>query len=174
MSDPRILIGTMRLIDPFNIHPDDVDLRSIIAALCRLPRYSGQTRKTYRVAEHVVHLYRAVPEHLRKAVLLHEASEGMGFLDLPHPIKMNIPFYKEMEEKLLRVVFAKFDVPYRDMIELNDYDRRICQDEMLQVFPEPWNLGLEPLGDVTVEFWGEEYCLEALTRLFVKEGLINA
>jgi len=169
----RILIANMKMIDPLNIKLDDIDLQAPLRALPRLPRYSGQTRLggTYRVAEHVVKLADVVPPHLRRAALLHDCSEGFGLLDFPHPVKCATPGYKEIEERMLRVIFERFDVSWAHMRELEPYDRRICQDEMLQIFDEPFDLGLEPLG-ITVEFWDEDYARARLREAFEGEGWI--
>lgn len=172
MSDPRILLSNMRLINPLDFKVEDVDLPVAIRALSRLPRYSGHTVQTYRVAEHVVKLARRVPAHLRRAALLHDCSEGFGLLDLPHPIKRAIDGYSAMEKALLQVVFAACEEPWEHMEELEQYDRRICADEMLQVFDKPWIAGWEPLGDVKIEFWSEGRCEVALRAAMIEEGLL--
>lgn len=172
MSNPHILIANGRLINPLNLQPEDIDLNVAVHALSRLPRYSGQTRQTYRVAEHVVKLTGVVPVHLRKAALLHDCSEGFGLLDFAHPIKLQMPEYRVIEDDMLQRIFARFDVPWEHMEELSPYDRRMCQDEMMQVFPEPYDIGLEPLG-ITVSFWSERKCEVMLHRAFVAEGLLN-
>ncbi len=174
MADPRILLGNMLLINPLAFQVSDVDFNVSIKAVSRLPRYSGQTVRTYRVAEHLVKLYRKVPKHLRRAALLHDQSEGFGLLDIPHPIKRAIEGYSELEKAMLRVIFAAVDEPWEHMEELEEYDRRICADEMLQVFREPWNAQFwKPLGGVKIEFWGERRCETELRKLFIKEGLLN-
>lgn len=169
-----ILIANMKLIDPLNIQPSDIDLKAPLRSLPRLPRYSGQTKEggTYRVAEHVVKLAEVVPPHLRRAALLHDCSEGFGLLDFPHPVKRAMPAYKEIEERMLKVIFDRYGVSWSLMEELEPYDRRMCQDEMQQVFDEPWDIGLEPLG-ITVEFWGEELARYRLREAFIAEGLIH-
>lgn len=172
MPNPSILLRNMKLINPLDFKPEDIDLRVAITALARLPRYGGQTTKTFRVAEHVVKLYRRVPRHLRRAALLHDLSEGFGLLDLPNPIKRAINGYSEIEKAMLMVIFAHFNEPWENMVELESYDRRICQDEMLQVFDEPWYIGLDPLGDVKVQFWSESRCETELYYLFHLEGLV--
>lgn len=171
MSNPHILIANMELINPLDLQPEDIDLEVAIQALSRLPRYGGQTVACYRVAEHVVKLAGVVPDHLRKAALLHDCSEGFGLLDFPHPIKLQMPAYRKIEDSMLQVIFARFGVPWEHMEELTPYDRRICQDEMMQVFPRPYNIGLEPLG-VTIRFWSERKCQTMLRRAFVAEGLL--
>ncbi|WP_353640761.1 hypothetical protein [Mesorhizobium sp. WSM2239] len=173
MSDPSILLYNMKLVNPLDFKPENVDLPVAIRALCRLPRYSGQTIRTYRVAEHVVKLYQKVPAHLRRAALLHDCSEGFGMLDLPHPIKRAINGYSDMEKAMLKVIFAAKEEPWEHMEELEQYDRRICADEMLQVFPEPWDAKFwEPLGGVEIEFWSEGRCEVELRGAMLVEGLI--
>ncbi|RWH52172.1 MAG: hypothetical protein EOR34_10665 [Mesorhizobium sp.] len=172
--DPRILLGNMRLVNPLDFQVSDVDFNVAIKALSRLPRYSGQTKKPYYVAEHEVKLYRKVPNHLRRAALLHDTSEGFGLLDIPNPVKRAINGYSDLEKNMLRVVFQSVNEPWEHMEELEQYDRRICADEMLQVFDEPWYAKLwEPLGNVKVDFWGQRRCETELRKLFIKEGLLS-
>ncbi|MDV2965559.1 hypothetical protein RZ532_06215 [Nitratireductor aquimarinus] len=172
MADGRILLHNGRLIDPLNMRPEDVDLNVPIVALSRLPRYSGQTRKTYRVAEHVVKLWRVVPERLKRAALLHDCSEGFGLLDFAHPVKCQIPQYSGLENSMLKQIFDACNVPWELMYELEPYDRRMSQDEMMQVFDTPFDRGMPPLG-VKVEFWSERKCQKMLRRAFVQEGLLH-
>ncbi|MER8983997.1 phosphohydrolase [Mesorhizobium sp. M0843] len=171
MANPHILIANRKLINPLDLQPEDIDLDVAIHALSRLPRYSGQTPRTYRVAEHVVKLAGVVPNHLRRAALLHDCSEGFGLLDFAHPIKLQMPAYRDIEDAMLKVIFARFDVPWEHMAELAPYDRRMCQDEMTQLFSPPYDIGLEPLG-VTIQCWGERKCEVMLRRAFVAEGLL--
>ncbi|TPL42641.1 hypothetical protein [Mesorhizobium sp. B2-4-5] len=174
MADSDILLRNMKLVNPLDFQVSDVDFNVSITAVSRLPRYSGHTVKTYRVAEHLVKLYRRVPKHLRKAALLHDQSEGFGLLDLAHPVKRAINGYSDLEKAMLRVIFRAVNEPWEHMEELEEYDRRICADEMLQVFAEPWNAKFwAPLGDVKIDFWGERRCETELRKLFIKEGLLN-
>lgn len=172
MSKSTILISNGRKIDPLDFQLRDVDMNVPLNSLPRLPRYSGQTKRTYRVAEHVVKLYEVVPGHLRRAALLHDCSEGFGLLDFAHPIKKEVTGYEEIEERMLKVIFSRFNVPWNHMEELSSYDRRMCQDEMMQVFEEPYDLGLEPLG-VEVEFWDEGEARHQLDWAFLREGLLQ-
>jgi len=172
MANPHILIANGKLINPLAFRPEDVDLNVAIHTLSRLPRYNAQCIRTYRVAEHVVKLAGVVPAHLRKAALLHDCPEGFGFLDFPNPIKREMPEYRRLEERMLKAIFDRFDVPWEHMAELEPYDRRMCQDEMEQVFVPPFNIGLEPLG-ITVSYWSERKCETMLRRAFVAEGLLD-
>lgn len=167
----KIRVSSGAMINPVDLQPEDIDPTVAIHALSLLCRYGGQCRLPFMVAEHTVKLIEVVPPHLRKAALIHDFPEGLGLIDLPHPVKGQMPEYKAIDTEATRRVFARFDVPWEHMEELSTYDRRMCQDEMMQVFDEPFDIGLEPLG-ITVEFWDWTQAKRRLTYAARDLGVI--
>jgi hypothetical protein len=160
-----------RLVDPSTLTPDQIDPHSIIHSLALLNRYGGHTMRPYSVAEHSVHLSRAVPVHLRRAVLVHDWSEPIFGVDIPRPLKRTIPGYEEAEQGVQKMIFAKFNIPWAHMEELAEYDTRICQDEMEQGFLYPYDCKREPLG-IVIEFWDWLRAKNELTNACHAAGLI--
>lgn len=171
MSGHHINLINGRVINPVDLRPQDIDAEAAIHALSILNRYGGHTIQPYSVAEHTVHLIHRVPFHLRRAALIHEFPEGLGFVDLPRPVKHQMPEYDEMEKGALRRVCQKYAVDWGDIEELHEFDQRICQDEMQQVFPKPVNIGLKPLG-VRLHFWSWSWAKRQLLEEAKKLGVI--
>ena len=85
-------------------------IEDIAHGLSQICRFAGQCTPYYSVAQHSVFVSRHVPQHLALTGLLHDASEAyMG--DLHSGLKKIIPQYKEIEDRLLAVIYQKFGIP---------------------------------------------------------------
>ena len=98
-------------VDVFDPDPDTINIEDIAHALSHLCRFGGHVPKFYSVAEHSVLCTALAPDHLKLDALLHDASEAY-LVDLPRPIKRNIPDYKKIEAKLMVVIAQKFGFLY--------------------------------------------------------------
>lgn len=117
-------------------------------SLAQQNRYIGHTTRPYSVAEHSVHLYRhpLVQEAgLGRAALIHDFVE-MFMSDVPAPFKPLIPNYCEFEHALQRRIFDHFHEPYENLEAVSPFDKRICRDEMSQLFMRADLPPYEPLG----------------------------
>jgi len=153
-----------QMCDLGNLKEDNIRITDISGALAKLCRYNGQTSGFYSVAEHSVLLCRYAQENgmrieLQRALLLHDASEAyVG--DVVYHLKGELPYFKEVEEKILNVIFKKFHINYEhNMKEVSTLDRAICIDEMYQLMPyvDPalFAFGYQPLH-VDVMCWAPE------------------
>jgi len=153
-----------QMCDLGNLKLENIEITDISGALSKLCRYNGQTSGFYSVAEHSVILCRYAQENgmrheLQKALLLHDASEAyVG--DVVYHLKGELPYFKQVEEKILRTIFTKFGVNYdHNMKELSQLDRSICIDEMYQLMPfvdpELFSYGHQPLH-IDVMCWAPE------------------
>ena len=143
-----IFIHTGRLINPFEIEQYEFTAKDFIRPLCFLNRYTGHTKRPLSVAEHSYKLstaYEVVDMGLARAALLHDFNEALTN-DLPFPFKTALPEYCAFEERVQRHIFKVFNEPWENMERLKIYDRRICQDEMMQLFDEPRDIGMASLG----------------------------
>jgi hypothetical protein len=167
-----ILLSSGRRVDPFNLDGVKLTLDELIPPLAKLCRYTGHTRGHFSVAEHEVHLINKVPAGLKRAAALHDLNESLTN-DLPHPFKAKLPDYVGFEIHVQQHIFRQFDEPWENMALLSQYDRRICADEMQQVFAVPFQLeGVEPLGGVNVEFWEWREAEQKLRQSFKFLGLL--
>jgi hypothetical protein len=133
--DGRIRTFTGRLVDPLAMREEDLSIEDIAHALSMTCRFGGHTRKFYSVAEHSVRvarmlgrLYRPSARELARWGLMHDASEAyLG--DVVTPVKRLYPDYYEAEERLMRVVAAKWRLPWPMPAEVHEHDRRALATE---------------------------------------------
>lgn len=139
---------------PLDPRPEDIAIEDIAHALSMLCRYGGHCLRFYSVAEHSIHLSRAVlPEHAMWA-LLHDASEAY-LVDVPRPIKKNLLGYKQFEDRLSQVIADVFRLPWPTPLAVKTADTAILTDEWLVLMskpPETWSTDCAPLG-ITMNFW---------------------
>jgi hypothetical protein len=94
---------------PYDLRVEDFCIEDIAHALSMLCRYGGHCKKFYSVAEHSVLLSYEVPLEDALAGLMHDATEAY-LVDMPRPIKVGFPQYKEMEGKLWSAICSKFNL----------------------------------------------------------------
>jgi len=147
---------TGAMIYPLDPRPEDIHIEDIAHALAMSTRYCGHCSKFYSVAEHSVLVSHMVsPQNMRQA-LLHDASEAY-ISDIARPIKPFLSNYKEIEEGLMKAIFAKFEVPFPLHEEVKIADATILHDEMLQLMKKPpgdWGLPYPPAG---IEIYGYDW-----------------
>jgi len=102
--------------------PEQICIEDIARGLSRACRFNGQAHDFYSVAQHCVLAFRwaemteeldiyhkQVPDILLQ-ILLHDAAEAyLG--DVPTPLKIHLPHFCQIEEKLLQTIFKKYDLP---------------------------------------------------------------
>lgn len=83
----KIRTFTGKYVDPFNMQPEDLDIRDIAHHLSLINRYTGATQHGYNVAQHSVAVSRHfIDPELRMAGLLHDAAEYV-LNDIASPVK---------------------------------------------------------------------------------------
>lgn len=127
----KILISAGRMVDPFDLQPGDFNLVATANSLGQLNRYTGHTRHPISVATHSFVLSLAVPKHLERAAIIHDMHESFCN-DLSRPMKAQLPEYCRLEQVVQRQLADLLDEPWENIEELEEYDRRICTDEMAQ------------------------------------------
>jgi hypothetical protein len=102
---------------------DEIDIMDIAVATSREGRFAGHCWNFYPVAQHSVYvsermelLARCTKEYSQYELsrialmgLLHDASEAY-LKDMPSPVKAYLPDYKKMEDKVQRIIMAKFGI----------------------------------------------------------------
>ncbi len=167
MSRSSIAIfGQSELVNPFSLQREDLKLEAISHSLSQLNRYTGHCLFPYSVAQHTCLLIDAVPAKIKRATAAHDWSESF-FNDLANPVKRQLPEYMRMENILQERIFELIDEPIENLHACHEYDRRICVDEMIALFPhfdKEW-ISYAPLG-VKIEEWDWRRAkTELLTRL---------
>ena len=109
------------MVNLTSLTPDQVILEDIAHALSNQCRFSGHTAQFYSVAEHSILCAEMVPDEMKLAALLHDASEAY-LVDIPTPLKMMLPQYIELEAQVMRVISEKFGFawPLPELVKLAD------------------------------------------------------
>jgi hypothetical protein len=152
----RIQTITKRLVDPFEMKIEDIELLDIAHSLAFQCRYNGHCDRFYSVAQHCINCQN-VFEYLRpksKSLwpLMHDASEAY-LTDLPAPIKRHPDFekYVEHENNILKLVGKKFKLGKEPDI-LKFIDRLMLSYEFQNMMIGPpdvyFDLGFESVVDI--------------------------
>jgi 5'-deoxynucleotidase YfbR-like HD superfamily hydrolase len=94
-------------VNVFDPDPATILIEDIAHALSNQCRYSGHLKHFYSVGQHSLYCSKLAPQHLKLAMLLHDASEAY-LVDMPSPVKRKLPDYKKVEAKLMHVIATKF------------------------------------------------------------------
>lgn len=129
-----------KILDIFNLKKEDVDKEIIIRGACRINRFLGQTSYPYPVACHLIGGWMYLDDigaHslLKKQWLIHEAFESYSGVDLPSPLKAELPLYKQAERRALKVIAEAFGVFLVESNEIKELDRAIMVAEALVLMP---------------------------------------
>ncbi len=121
---------TGKLVDPFDLNFDDIDIRDIAHQLSNECRFAG-TGPFYSVAQHSVQVSWACRREYALAGLLHDAAEAY-LKDLPSPIKHapGMEAYREAEDEATAVIFANFGVDILDLERVKEHDDDMFQNEV--------------------------------------------
>lgn len=95
---------------PLAPYPEDVDIFDISHSLGHQCRFGGHSKMFYSVAEHCVLLSYAVPAPDALWALMHDASEAY-VVDVPRPLKYQLAGYREIENRVLLAIAARFRLP---------------------------------------------------------------
>ena len=101
---------TGKCIDITNIQVDDIDIVDIAHSLSLQCRFGGHLSEFYSVAQHSMRVAMALPKQYRFVGLMHDATETY-IMDLPRPIKVLMPIYQELEQRVWEVIAKQFKLP---------------------------------------------------------------
>jgi hypothetical protein len=157
-----------RMVDVLNPQPEDFDIKDIAISLGNLCRFNGQVKRFYSVAEHSVLMMDNVPAEYGIYALLHDAAEAY-ISDVVRPLKANMPWYKDLEGKLLDAIFASLDLPAFNptawaVIEKVDLAMLAMEKHHVMASTAHWPtlVGVKPMDDKP-RFWSPENA----TRVFM-------
>lgn len=135
-------------INPCEPDPEMISIGDIAHALSMQPRFGGHLPVFYSVAQHCVLAAEYVAREHMLAALLHDASEAY-LIDVPRPVKRQLHNYKEVEDKLMTVIAAKFGFKWPLHEEVKRADEIMLRDE--------WNnLMLQVDISEPIEIWDQE------------------
>ena len=150
-------------VDPL---PSEVGIEDIAHALSMLCRFGGHCHTFYSVAEHSVHVSRLVPREHALVGLLHDATEAY-VCDVPRPLKLSLPEYKNAEHLNWLAIAAHFSLASSMPAVIKHADNAILHvEQRVLMRPDPgrdWCVGdVGPIDtrDVRIECWSPKWARE--------------
>ncbi len=154
---------------PLDPRASEVDIEDIAHALSLQCRFAGHCRFHYSVAQHSVLVARALPVEIRAWGLLHDAAEAY-LVDLPRPVKGSMPAYWTIEDTLLGVIAAHFEMALPIPPEVFVADNTALATEKRDVMdlcnrawhplPDPWPERIRQWQPREAERWFLEMAVE--------------
>lgn len=160
MTDPLHAGDSIRTysghhVNVFDPDPETICIEDIAHALSNLCRFAGHTKRFYSVAQHSVLCSLQVDDDCRLGALMHDASEAY-LLDIPKPIKNRLVGYKEMEDKMMSIIAAKFGFDYPLRKEVKGIDNYMLEWEWKNVV----------LGDLGILRWSPARAKDEFLMVF--------
>lgn len=132
---------------PTSPRPENIVFKDIAHSLSNVCRFNGHSRTFYSVAQHSVHVSSLLMERdLKLWGLFHDAAEAY-LSDIPKPTKALLPQFTAMEDRVLKAVAVRFDLPWPIPDEVEQADLIALATEkrdLMGVSPALWNLNVEP------------------------------
>lgn len=133
-------------IDIMKPEKDMILLEDIAHGLSHVCRYAGQIGNFYSVAQHSVYVSSLLSDkQLQLDALLHDATEAY-LQDIPSPIKALLPDYRNVEDRLMKVIAEKYGVQYPFLYRIKWADRALLEFE--------WNSMI--VNKTWKEYWSPE------------------
>lgn len=142
--EPKIRVFDGSLVNPYDLQPTDMKPLVFMHSISCLARFTGHGIYPYSVGQHSRNLVMLVPNHLKRAALLHDLSEAL-FNDMASPVKRENPDYKEAEHECGIRIFNHFGVGSDEFMELDQYDKRLYANERNALFSG--KIGERGMGD---------------------------
>lgn len=117
--------------------PDQIIIDDIATGLSNMPRFAGQLKKFYSVAEHCILAERQYVQDTEcpdiatcRAILMHDATEAF-MCDVPTPLKKLLKDYQWYEDILDAVIKDKFNISLDDKVQetVKTYDLLMLKNE---------------------------------------------
>lgn len=123
-------------INVFDPKPEMICIEDIAHAEAAMPRFAGHLNKPYSVAQHSLMAAELASPKNRKAALLHDATEAY-ILDMPTPIKAQLPEYKAAEDRLMGVIAEMFGIQFPFDKEIKEIDKYLVNLEWEKLVRNP-------------------------------------
>ena len=135
-------------VNVFEPHQDTLLIEDIAHALSNQPRFGGHLPKFYSVAQHSLLCYNIANEEEKYNALMHDTSEAY-LLDMPKPIKLEMPDYNSIEDNLMNVLADKFEFTYPKTKEVERVDHYLLEWEWNVLMLEKQNTKFDPIKCMT-------------------------
>ena len=120
---------------------DDIDIKDIAHSLSGKNRWNGHADKSFTVGEHSILMAKTAkdlgyPSEIILQCLLHDASEAY-MVDMPTPLKILMPNFIEMENRISTAIARKFNYPEKMDNRTHLLDQLSLFEEGLALFNTP-------------------------------------
>lgn len=133
---------------PIDPRPEEIDIRDIAHALSMQCRYTGHVSRFLSVAEHSLGVASLLPQELKLAGLMHDASEAY-LADIARPIKHCSDFgdlYRVAEHRLMGCIAEKFGLDFDHPLIKEADDAMIYVEANALMPPDPcWTQWWRPI-----------------------------
>jgi uncharacterized protein len=99
-----------KMFDYLNPGATQLDIHDLAQPLANVCRFSGHLPRFYSVAQHLVNTSLIVPPEHALEALLHDRSEAFTN-DIPTPLKVAFPAFKELEQAIEEATAPMFGLP---------------------------------------------------------------
>lgn len=165
---------TGKMIDVLDLDINLLDIRDIAHSLSLQCRFNGHSGEFYSVAQHCVYVSKQLPDHLKLAGLMHDATEAY-LCDIPSPLKPFLANYKQLEMAAAKRVEEKwFDG--RELLEhplVKEADVRMLATEFRDLRShnspvEHWTSlrGVEPYKNLVIKPWPAKKAEKKFLEMF--------
>ncbi len=121
-------------------------IEDIAHSLSMIPRFNGNLRKHYSVAQHSVLVSRLVPKQHAFRALMHDASEfALG--DMSSPLKAKMPAYRKYESRMQDAIHRAFGIAtaclpaVERLVKTADLQMLAAEKAQLMPFDDgPWSI----------------------------------
>ncbi len=120
--DGKINTVSGLILNLINPQANQICLKDMVTAMAHICRFGGQSNRHWSVAEHTLLVWYLAPKHLKRAALLHDATEAyLG--DVIKPLKVLLAdIYGPIEDNMARVIFDKYRVDFNQLADIKTYD----------------------------------------------------
>jgi len=127
------------LFDYNNPETCDVTIDDLATALSNVCRFSGHLHQFYSVAQHAVNVSHLLPYAHEYSGLMHDTAEAFTN-DIPTPLKIALPVFKELEVRIETAMAQrfKFTYPLSAEVRLADLQMLKIEKEGLKRDPGHW------------------------------------
>lgn len=134
-----LLSGSM--FDYNNPEDSEVEIEDIATALANVCRFSGHLHYFYSVAQHAVNTSYIVSPDLAFDALMHDTAEAFTN-DLPTPLKIALPVFKDLEVKIESAMSKRFgfNYPLSPEIKLADLQMLKMEKEKIKRDKSEWTI----------------------------------
>lgn len=139
--------------NPVNPTSGDILIDDIAHALSMMTRANGHFREFYSVARHSINCAyeaknRGYSVKVQLMCLLHDAAEAyIG--DMTRPLKINIPFFSEIEKKYQKIIsekYATLDISQQELQQIKSVDDSFLYFEFLEFHGETLDFNVKPIS----------------------------